>query len=247
MTAYEKTALNATTFWMLVVLSLVMANVPLLDLLLGPINTFTTMIHEMSHALVCIMTGGYVNGLTIVSDGSGHGGLTFCRGGLPFFYTQAGYLGTAFFGSFLIFIGQYPRLSKGVLCAIGAAMGLASVLLVGGGLLNTGWQGFFSMLWGFAMSAILIYAGMKWSASAANTLLLFLAIQTALNSVSSIFILVKIALGLVPFSSFSDATGMYELTGIPAGVWSFFWVIASIAMVYFTMRFTYGRGLLKGR
>lgn len=237
----ERPTLNATTFWSLVLVSLFLSQIPILDLLTGPLTTFTTMVHEMGHALVCLLTGGSVSGLTIVSDGQGHGGLTLCHGGMPFFYTQAGYLGTAFFGCLLIFLGQYQRLSKGVLMGIGGISALGSLLLMGGGLFSTGWQGFFSMLWGVVLSAFLIWAGIKWKPSSANTLLLFLAIQTALDSVKSIFLLVKVAVGLVPLHTFSDATSMADITGLPAGFWSFAWVIISIGMVALTMRFTYGR------
>jgi Peptidase M50B-like len=236
---------NAWAFWLITVLSLFLYHVPIIGLLLSPINTFATMVHEMSHALVCLVTGGYVSGMTIVSDGSGHGGLTFCRGGMPFFYTQAGYLGAAIFGCLLIFLGQYQKISKGILCLMGATIGLASIFLVGFNMLNTGWQGFFSMAWGLVMSAFLLWAGIKWQAHNANLLLLFLAVQTALNSVVSIIYLASVSIGLTPFSSFSDASSMESMTGIPAAVWSVMWVSFSVAMLGGTLYLTYGRALIR--
>ncbi|HEY9677153.1 MAG TPA: M50 family metallopeptidase [Drouetiella sp.] len=242
-TSAEKS--NSWAFWLITILSLFFYNAPIVGLILSPINTFVTMVHELSHALVCLATGGFVTGMTIVSDGSGHGGLTFCRAGMPFFYTQAGYLGTAVFGSLLIFLGQYQKISKSILCMMGVTIGFASVFLVGLNLLNTGFQGFFSMVWGIAMAAFLLWAGVKWKAHYANLLLLFLAVQTALNSVTSIIYLAQVSIGLTPFSSFSDASSMEQLTGLPAGFWSVMWVLASIAMVGATLYFTYGRNLLR--
>lgn len=235
---------NAWTFWLITVASLFLYNVPVIGWLLSPINTFATMVHELSHALVCLATGGYVTGMTIVSDGSGHGGLTFCRGGLPFLYTQAGYLGAAVFGCLLIFLGQFQKFSKTILCLMGGTIAFASIFLVGLNLLNTGWQGFFSMIWGIVMSAFLLWAGIKWQAHYANLLLLFLAVQTALNSVVSIIYLAQVSLGLTRFQSFSDASSMESLTGIPSGVWSVFWVLASVIMLGATLYFTYGRSLI---
>lgn len=236
---------NAWAFWLITILSLFLYNAPIVGLLLSPINTFATMVHEMSHAIVCILTGGYVSGMTIVSDGSGHGGLTFCRGGLPFFYTQAGYIGAAVFGCLLIFLGQFQKISKGILMFMGGTIGLASIFLVGFNVLNTGWQGFVSMIAGLAMAAFLVWAGTKWRSHYANLLLLFLAVQTALNSVTSIAYLAQVSLGLSPFGSFSDATSMQDMTGLPAGFWSIIWVLMSVAMLGATLYFTYGRNLIK--
>jgi Peptidase M50B-like len=236
---------NAWAFWLITILSLFLYNVPIIGLLLSPISTFATMVHEMSHAIVCILTGGWVSGMTIVSDGSGHGGLTFCRGGMPFFYTQAGYLGAAVFGCLLIFLGQFQKISKGILMFMGGTIGLASIFLVGFNVLNTGWQGFVSMIAGLMMSAFLIWAGAKWRSHYANLLLLFLAVQTALNSVTSIAYLAQVSLGLTAFDSFSDASSMQDMTGLPAGFWSLAWVLMSVAMLAATLYFTYGRKLIK--
>src|SRR5271163_4876737 len=96
---------NNYSFWIIVIGSLLLSHSPGFSWLFAPINIFTTAVHEMGHALVCLATGGQVSGLTIVGDGAGHGGLTFCQGGNPFFYTQAGYLGAAVFGCLLIILG----------------------------------------------------------------------------------------------------------------------------------------------
>lgn len=236
---------NAWAFWLITIVSLFLYNAPIVGLLLSPISTFATMVHEMSHAIVCMLTGGYVSGMTIVSDGSGHGGLTFCRGGMPFFYTQAGYLGTAVFGCLLIFLGQFQKFSKGILMLMGGTIGLASIFLVGLNVLNTGWQGFLSMIAGLMLSAFLVWAGIKWRSHYANLLILFLAVQTALNSVTSIVYLAQVSLGMTPFGSFSDATSMQDMTGLPAGIWSIMWVLMSVAMLGATLYFTYGRNLIK--
>ena len=235
-------ALNVWSFWLLAILSLMLAQMPGINLLFMPVTQFTTMVHELSHALVCLATGGWVKGLQIVGDGAGHGGLTYCYGGMPFFYTQAGYLGTAVFGCFLIFLGQFTKLSKYILVCLGTAMALASLFIVGPGILTTGFSGFFSLLWGLAMAAGLIYAGVKWKPTTANLLLLFLAIQTALNSVVCILYLVQIYFGFSPTNAaFSDATAMADMTHVPAFLWSFFWFLSSVAMVAFTLWHTYGK------
>lgn len=228
---------NLWAFWTISILSLVMTNMPLFGLVLAPITQFTTMIHELSHAIVCILTGGQVSGLTIVSDGQGHGGITHCLGGNPFLYTQAGYLGTAFFGAFLIFLCQFRGIAKPALGTLGVMFGLATVGLVGANVMSTGWQGFFSFLWGMVMSGFLVWAGIKWSPSIANLLILFLAVQTALSSVTSLIYLISAA--WMP-GGWSDATNMAQMTGIPALVWAVFWAAVSVGLVGFTVWITYG-------
>jgi hypothetical protein len=201
------------------------------------------MVHELGHALACLLTGGSVSGLTIVADGAGHGGLTFCRGGNAFIYTQTGYLGAAFFGCLLIALGQFPRLSKIILTLMGATMAVAGICLETPALLQPGFflQGLGSIFWSLLLGIALIWAGVKWKPSSANLLLLFLAIQTALNSLSDIGLLLQATFGVTLQNVFSDATNMQTLTGIPAVFWSLWWGFLSLAMLAMTFWFTYGR------
>ncbi len=211
--------------------------------MLGPINIFTTLVHEMGHALVCLATGGQVGGLTIVADGAGHGGLTLCTGGNPFLYTQSGYLGAAFFGCLLVVLGQYRSLAKPLLIGIGFAAGFASLFLVTGSIFKTGmfFQGIMSMAWAALLSIALIWAGLKAKPALAHLLVLFLAVQTALNSITALGDLLSVSLGWVHYSAFSDATNMADMTGIPAWFWSIFWAVCSVGMLALTLKITHSK------
>lgn len=235
------------SFWAIVVLSLFLSHAPGCYWFFTPLNIFTTAVHELGHATVCLLTGGYIEGLTIVSDGAGHGGLTFCRGGNPFLYAQAGYLGAALFGCFLIILSQYPRLSKAVLVIIGIAIGATSLILMPATLLRSGMliQGMASILWAAVMSAVLVFCGIKLKANRAHILLLFLAVQTALNSVTGIGDLLSASLGM--FKAGSDASSMAVMTGIPAIIWSLLWGACSIIMLFFTLKETYGKRLFSNK
>jgi len=240
---------SALTFWGVTLGSVLLSHFSGITWLFAPVNLFTTAVHEMGHALVCVATGGSVSGLTIVSDGSGHGGLTFCLGGMPFFYTQAGYLGAAFFGCVLIYFSQFPKVSKAVLGVLGAAMGVATIFFMPGALWVPGHflQGLGSLVCAGLMSAALIWSSLKLKPAHANLLVLFLAVQTALNSVTLIGDLISISLGWVSFGGFSDATNMQQLTGIPAALWSIIWGALSLAMVAFTLWGTYGKRLIPSK
>lgn len=207
-----------------------------------PIKILVTCVHELGHALVCLATGGAVSSLTIVPDNHGHGGLTFCQGGNPFFYSQAGYLGSAFFGCLLIAIGQAKQAARPMLILMGLVIAGASLVLMPGTVFNRGeiFQGIGSVIWGLIIAGALIWSGAKLSNALAHLLVLFLAVQIALNSLTDVWYLVQISMGLNPFASFSDATNMQDMTGVPALAWSLFWALSSVLMLAGTLKWCYG-------
>ncbi len=233
-------------FWGVLIASLVLSKIPGAEIFFTPLNQFATLVHEFGHAIVCVLTGGHVNGMTIVADGAGHGGLTMSQGGIQFFSIQAGYLGTAIFGSVLVYLSQFHKLSKGILVGIGSIIGLASIFFIAPTLLSASFvQAFFSLLWAVAMAAATIYAGLKLKDSNANLLVLFLAIYTAMDSLRAI----SIVLSATMFGStvWSDATVMEQLFVLPAVFWSFLWATLSAVMLGTTVWFTYGLGAVKSK
>lgn len=231
-------------FWGVLIASLVLSKIPGAEIFFTPLNQFATLVHEFGHAIVCVLTGGHVNGMTIVADGAGHGGLTMSQGGIQFFSIQAGYLGTAIFGSVLVYLSQFHKLSKGILVGIGSIIGLASIFFIAPTLFSASFvQAFFSLLWAVAMAAATIYAGLKLKDSNANLLVLFLAIYTAMDSLRAI----SIVLSATMFGStvWSDATVMEQMFVLPAVFWSFLWATLSAVMLGTTVWFTYGLGAVK--
>jgi len=237
---------SGRSIWLLVLataLSLVLWNVPIFNWLLGPISVFVTTLHELSHAIACLATGGHVSGLTIVDDNQGHGGLTFCVGGIPFIYTQAGYLGTAIFGCLFLLIGRSESMSRFMLFLIGCMIGLASLSLMMGTVFAEGriLEGVGSIVWGLSMAAGLIWSALNLRGRTAHFLFFFLAVQTALNSVTGAITLLTTSFGFSTVDTWSDATSMQKLTMIPAQVWALGWAAASMVMVLGTFWWMYGR------
>lgn len=229
------------TLIILILLSLFFADAPGIRTLLQPITTFVTALHELSHAIACLATGGSVHGMTIVPDNAGHGGLTLCSGGMPFVYTQAGYLGTAVFGCLFIYLGRFPVMSKAVLMLMGGLVGLFSIWFMPGGIFSGKiLESLGSIVWGLLLGGTLIYAGMRLKPATANLILLFLAVQTALNSLTDVGYLIKVSTGLIPNPSFTDASTMQNMTMIPAVFWSLLWALLSCAMLAATLWFGYG-------
>jgi hypothetical protein len=215
-----------------IALSLVLSHIPILNLLVAPIMTFVTAVHELSHAIACLLTGGHVDAMTIVGDGQGHGGLTYTHGGIRLIITQAGYIGTALFGCLLIWLGHFPRLSKVVLLLIGIGFGIASLTFMFGTVLHGGLeQGVLSMLSGLFMAGVFIIVSLRSNYYIANLILLFLGVQTGLNSIDSITWLFN------PGGT-SDADTMAAMTGIPAMFWSVSWLLFAGASIGATLWWT---------
>jgi hypothetical protein len=239
---------NMSVFWLLVFFSVFLSNVPGIHFLLTPVNQFVTMVHEMGHVLVTIFTGGHVDFMTVVSDGQGHGGLTGTHGGWRLFSVQAGYIGTTLFGCLLIYLGQYPRLSKALLSGLGVAMIISSLMFMAPGLLSAHFfESIGSLLWGLGMGTFCFYLGRKLQAAWANFVVLFLAVQTALSSLALTWSLFPHALGLAG-GGFSDATLMAEMVPLTLPIfWVFLWIAISIVMLFLTLKHTYGAAFMKKR
>lgn len=61
-----------------------------------PLKVFVVLLHEVSHGLAALLTGGSVEQLVLLQD---QGGLAFTRGGSRFLILSAGYLGSALWGA----------------------------------------------------------------------------------------------------------------------------------------------------
>lgn len=226
-------------FWSILLGSVILSKIPGAEIFFTPLNQFTTLVHEMGHAVATVLTGGHVASLTIVADGQGHGGITQSYGGIRFITTQAGYLGTAIFGCFLVWLSQFHKLSKGILVGIGSLIAIASVWFIAPGLLSTNFlQGFLSLLWALAMAGTAIYAGLKLKDSKANLVVMFLAIYTAMDSLRAISIIITAT--LFGATVWSDATNMEQMFILPAFFWAFLWATLSAVMLATTVWFTYG-------
>jgi hypothetical protein len=222
------------------ILAVLLPAIPVLNWVLGPLTSVTTLVHEMGHALACLLTGGTVNGMTIVSDGAGHGGLTFCNGGIPFIYSQTGYLGTTMAGCGLIALARVPRASKIALGVLGFAFGAASVtfMLSGIGASADRWQGIASMATGLFLCAAFLRLAFTLSPKWANMLLLFVGVEMGLTALSDTWYLILLSLGFGG-NAWSDATNMANMTHVPAFLWAIGWAAITVWALLMTISWTY--------
>lgn len=85
-----------------------------------PVRLFVTFVHEVGHVLAGLLSGGSVEGFTVSPNGSG---VARISGGNIALIAPAGYLGAAFFGTFLFLLtSRKPQWTRGMSIAIGLAI-----------------------------------------------------------------------------------------------------------------------------
>jgi len=218
--------------------------IPYAEYAVYPIRLFVTFIHESSHALVALITGGSVQSLTVSADGSG---VVYSSGASLFgtlFTSSAGYLGTTAFGIVLLYLMRRNVSSNKILLCLGGFIGL--VTLVFGVIcplfnflsLNVPFSSLaFTIVVGIALSAGLMALALYGSSKVANWAVAFLAVQCLLNAISDLKTVLFINSPLAGSDIQNDAGNMAAATGIPAFVWVLIWIVIAAVMLVIGMRF----------
>ena len=209
-------------------------NIRELEALVYPLRLFVTYVHEASHSLAALITGGSVQGFTISENGSG---VATTLGGSRAFILPAGYLGAALFGSMLFFLSnRIPRWVRGLSIFIGAFILVFTLVFA-----RPDETGSLAALFiGLGFGAVMLLMGWKAPRIVNLFILNTLAVMTALNAVLDVWMLV----------SYSDASrgavmndaaafSAQVTPALPTPVIAFNWSAAAVAMlataVYFGM------------
>ncbi len=92
-----------------------------------PLRMLIVFLHEASHALAALLTGGDVLSLSLSPQ---EGGSVSSRGGNGFIIASAGYLGSLLLGSILFLMALRTRYDRWVVGLLGASMLLLALLYV---------------------------------------------------------------------------------------------------------------------
>ncbi|NVO55575.1 M50 family metallopeptidase [Rhodobacteraceae bacterium B1Z28] len=112
--------------WQLVLITLlvfVLWNTPIVL----PLKILVVFLHEFSHALAVVLTGGSVESFSISLQQGGH---VTARGGSRFLTLSAGYLGSLALGMALLIIALRTRSDRAVLGVFGGVMLLVTLLYI---------------------------------------------------------------------------------------------------------------------
>jgi hypothetical protein len=217
--------------------------IPLADYLVYPIRLFVTFIHESSHAIIAVLTGGSVQSLTIATDGSGevYSAPSGMIGGLM--TSSAGYLGTTAFGVLMLFLIRRSFSPNKILTALGifvAVMTLVFTIIspVFNFLsLNTTFSSIaFTAFAGTVLAAGLVALGLFAKMRLANFAVAFLAVQCLLNAALDLINVFFINSPFVGANIQTDAGNMAAATGIPGIFWVVIWMGISLLMISLGLR-----------
>ena len=178
-----------------------------------PVKIFVVFLHELSHGLAAVATGGSIVRMELSAAESG---VCVTAGGSPFVVLSAGYLGSLLLGALLLVAGTRSRHDRLLLTAVG--VGLLAVTLV--------WvRSLFGFVWGLGAGSALLMTAL-WLGDRASDLVL-----RTLGVVSMLYAVWDIASDTVVRSiPGSDAHALGELTGIPGTLWGLFWIGLSLAI-----------------
>lgn len=188
-----------------------------------PLKIFVVLLHEVSHAMVAVATGGSIQ--RIVLDPY-QGGACYCPGGSAFLTLSAGYLGSLGWGAALTEAARARRIpSKVVIGAIGGLVVALTALFV---------RSTFGVVFGVAFGLALVVASRSLSAALNRTLLLTLGLTSSLYAILDI----KSDVLDRPHLE-SDAHMLSQLTGVPTLVWGVVWIALALAVTFLLFRRAY--------
>jgi len=185
-----------------------------------PFKLFVVLLHEISHGMAAIATGGSIDRIVITPD---LGGACYCSGGDALLTLSAGYLGSLLWGAVLVLLAAHPgRRTSWVTAVIGAAIAIVSVLFV---------RNPFGLLFGLAFGAALIAAA-RYLPSVANARILW-----ALGLTSCLYAVLDIKSDVLDRPELrSDARMLAEMTGVPTVVWGGLWIGAALFVCWLLFR-----------
>ena len=174
---------------------------------------------------VCL--GGRVQSITLSPDTSGLTSHSISRSRIrQSLVASAGYLGSTVAGCLLYGSSvRYASHSNWIISTLGAAMGLSLIFWI---------RNLFGAFVVLSWAIVLIALGQNslWGLTP-GPLLLFLAIQTGLQSLFDLRILFELDAGIQ-----SDAKTLQSLLWLPAGFWALFWIGLSLLVMGWTIRWT---------
>lgn len=203
------------------ILSVILWKVPYAQIILFPLNMFSTYLHEASHGLTAILTGGSLLSFTMQLDTSG---LAYTSGGFRPLVISAGYIGNAIWGSLLLLASAKRGYEKRILTILSIFFFLFTFLFA------RNFVAFFSGIF-FGLSIILL-TRIKLN-TFISSFLAFLAVQTCFNSFHNI-----VELFYFPKGTVTDAQLLSNLTlgVVPPFIFALSWCVISLVIFFYTLK-----------
>ncbi len=184
-----------------------------------PLKIFVVFLHELSHGLAALVTGGSIQRIEL---SPAEGGLCVTAGGSRFLVLSAGYLGSLLWGALLLVAAVRSRRDRTMVAAIGLVVLAVTLLWV---------RTLFGFVWGLLAGAALLLVARYLPDAASDLVLKTLGVVSVLYAVWDIG-----SDTLARSVPSSDASALARLTGIPGVVWGVLWVALSVAVILLALR-----------
>jgi hypothetical protein len=184
-----------------------------------PFRVFVVLLHEVSHGIAAVATGGRIVSIGLTAD---EGGVCVTRGGSPFLILNAGYLGSLLWGALFLLLGGRRTTARSVVSLVGALTVLATLLYV---------RTWFGFAYGLVAGTALLLVAARLAPAASELLLATLGATSALYAVWDVLSDV-----VLRHSGQSDAAALARLTGVPALAWGVLWVALSVVVLASVLR-----------
>ena len=188
-----------------------------------PLKIFVVMLHEISHGIAAVATGGTIE--RILLDPA-QGGACHCPGGSAFLTLSAGYLGSLLWGVLLLGLASRAAPSpRAALTAVGVVVALLTALYVRNG---------FGLLFGIVFGAALALAGQRLGPRICRAALRVLGLTSCLYAILDI----KSDVLDRPHLR-SDAAMLAEITPLSTTAWGFVWIGVALVVAAAAFRRAY--------
>ena len=187
-----------------------------------PLKIFVVFMHEVSHGLAAIATGGRIVEIQINPQQGGH---ALTQGGSRFWTLTAGYLGSLLWGGLILLLAARTRFDKAISILIGIGMVAISI---GFG------ESTFTYLFGIGFGVALVAIGFYLPETVNDWILRIIGVTSCLYAILDIKSDVLDRANLR-----SDARMLSEITGIATEIWGILWILIAIGL---TLWFLYLSG-----
>ncbi len=188
-----------------------------------PLKILVVFLHELSHAMATILTGGEVISLSVSPQ---QGGLVTARGGSRFLSLSAGYLGSLLIGVALLLAALKTKADRIIMALCGAMTLLVTALYVREG---------FALIFGVATAAGML-AMARYLSQPINDLAL-----RVIGLTSMIYVPYDIFSDTIARASLrSDARMLAEEFGGTTMMWGGLWLILSFCVIGLCLRYGLG-------
>ena len=189
-----------------------------------PLKILIVFLHELSHAIAILMTGGEITSFNISQN---QGGAVWGRGGSRFLSLCAGYLGSLIIGLVLLIAALRTNADQIIVAGLGVVMLLITLLYIRSG---------FAVAFSAGVGVVLIIIAWKFE-HAMNDLVLRI-----IGLCSIFYVPYDIISDTILRSQLrSDARMLAEEFGGTTMIWGIIWLLISLAAIIIALRYGLGK------